>query len=209
MLYCYLITRAGPEIEKHWDRTAGGAALRWLRCQELAAAVRELPAGTRFTPQLLLEWNAALSAAAQLASVLPMRLGASFRDEQAVLQLMAGRRQEMLAALERLDGKAEMILRAGLPSQAGAEDTAARINGLCRPLESWSQIKSCPGGETVLELAHLIPRTEAAGYRQRLQSQAVEITGPWPPFHFLPQFLRLPVKAARSSVRRASRAAAG
>jgi hypothetical protein len=85
------------------------------------------------------------------------------------------------------------------------------IDSVARPLESRFDVRWSPQGETILEVVHLIERPEAPTYRQRLESTSVEVTGPRPPYHFLPQFLRVPVKAERRAGRggRGRSAAAG
>jgi len=207
MLCCYFISRANPDIENLPNRTQAARNLSFVRGQDLIAAVRRWPAGARFTPQLMLEYNAVLAAASKVSCVLPLRFGSSFRGEAAILRLLAGRRRELLGALDRLQDKAEMDLRLRLSPNEGAHGTVAGLNEIYRPLDCWSEVRSNPAGERILEVAHLILGREAAAYRQRLADRPIEITGPWPPFHFLPQFLRMPVRAEHGSARAASAAA--
>ena len=208
MLYCYFIARSQPRIEEFPYRTLHGAPIEFVRFQELVAAVRPLPPGARSSPQLMLEHGAILTTAWKRATVLPLRFGAGFSSEAAVLNLLAEGGAELLAALDRLDGKAEMGLRINILEPANAQARAAQIAEICQPIESWVEVQPNPAASAVLELAHLIYRRDAAEYRQRLEPHAVEVIGPRPPFHFLPQCLRRPVQTERRSGR-TRKAAAG
>ena len=200
MLYCYFIARSQPEIEPLSFRTLSAASVDLVREQELVAATRRGPVAARSTLELMLEYSAVLAAAWKQATVLPLRFGTSFRSETAVLRLLAERRKDLLGALDRLAGKAEMSLRVGLAGQS-ASRMVEEIHEICRPLDSRFEVRTNPAGETVLEIVHLVERRSAAEYRQRLTSHAIEVAGPRPPFHFLPQFLRLPVGRERSARR--------
>ena len=136
MLYCYLIARFEPEIETVGYRTLQSLPIRWIRNGELVAAARWAPAGTRSTPELMLEYNAVLAAAGKRATVLPVPFGTRFRSEAAIVRLLGERRRELLAAIEQLEGKVEMVVRLPVAAGSQAEDTAAEIGAICRPLES-------------------------------------------------------------------------
>jgi len=207
MLFCYFIAQSRPELEHGPYRTLEGAPLCFVRHEDLVAAARPWPPGARLAPELMLEYNAVLAAACKLATVLPLRVGTRFRDEAALRVLMAGRRRELLAALERLKDTTEMGLQAPLADQESAYQKAAELARLAQPLDARFQIRSRPAGGTFLEVAHLITRREVEAYRERLKAQGWESTGPRPPFHFLPEFLRLPVRAEQRP-RRARRASA-
>ncbi|HYM12440.1 MAG TPA: GvpL/GvpF family gas vesicle protein [Bryobacterales bacterium] len=212
MLYAYFIARAGPQIENLLYRTLHEAPVQFVHERDLVAAVRLLGAGKRSTPQLMLEHGAVLATAWRRATVLPLRFGTSFRTEAAVGHLLAARGAELAAALERLDGKAEMGVRLRLAEDQNAQLRAADIAELARPLDSRMEVRAEPSGGRILELAHLIDRREAAEYRERMARQAIEVLGPRPPFHFLPQFLRIPVRAelrAQGAPRRAGAPAGG
>lgn len=215
MLYCYFIARSQAQIESLSFRTLHSAAIDYVRHGELLAAVRRLPAGSRVSPELMLEHGSVLGAVvAKRATVLPLRFGTTFRSETALARLLAARAPELLGALERLEGKAEMVLRVSLPEGENGAERAARIAEICRPLDSWSEAHppstgaGLPAGPAVLEIAHLIEREDAEEYRRLAQSFGADLIGPRQPFHFLPQFLRLAVKselrsgAARAASRR-------
>ena len=142
MLYCYFIARSQPEVEQLSFRTLSAASLDFVREQELVAATRRAPPGTRSSPELMLEYNAVLAAASKRATVLPLRFGSSFRNEGAVVRLLAERHMELLRALDRLEGMAEMGLRVRLEGKESAGERVAAINEICAPLDSWCSFKS-------------------------------------------------------------------
>jgi hypothetical protein len=185
MLSCYFIARADAALE--------GLSVEAVRHGDLVAAVRRQGKGARVRPEQMLEYNAVLAAASKRATVLPLRFGTSFRNEEGVVQLLASRSDQLAAALDRLDGMVEMTVRVGQRRRAD------EITEMMRPLDSWSEVRVDRAGGKVVELAHLIPRSQAASYRRRLSGDEVEVSGPWPPVHFLPQFLRLPVRRATGS----------
>jgi hypothetical protein len=194
MLSCYFIARAGSGVE--------GLSLDFVRHADLVAAVRRRPPALRPTPDQMLAYQAALSAASKVATILPLRFGTSFRSEAAVRQLLAARAGELASALERLEGKVEMTLRLRVEAGESPAEQVRELNAAGRPLEAWSEVRTDRAGGTVVELAHLIAKAEEREYRRRVEREEVEVTGPWPPLHFLPQFLRMPVRAeSRRSVR--------
>jgi hypothetical protein len=205
MLWCYFIARAQAEVETVSYRTLEGRPLSFIRSQELVAAARKLPVRTRSTPELMLEYNAVLLAASRRAAVLPLPFGARFRDEHAVVGLLEERRSELLGALGKLDGKAEMVLRVPLEAGADARALASEVSGIRLPLDTWFAVRFNAAGESLLELAHLIERADADEHRLRFERHRIDVSGPWPPFHFLPRFLRAPV----GTERRAGRSGAG
>jgi hypothetical protein len=211
MLYCYFIARSQGQVETLSLPTLHSSAVDYVRCDDLMAAVRHLPAGSRLSPQLMLEHSSVLGAAAKLTTVLPLRFGTTFRSEAALVQLLAARAPELLGALQRLEGKAEMVLRVSL---AEGEDGAARtasIAEICHPFDSRHELHKtltaaeASPGPAVLEIAHLIDRGDADEYRRRVAGLGADVIGPRPPFHFLPQFLRMAVGSESRGAARAAR----
>ncbi|HZS51276.1 MAG TPA: GvpL/GvpF family gas vesicle protein [Bryobacterales bacterium] len=195
MLYCYFIARSGPELQKVSYRTVHPGPICFVQQHDLLTAVRALPPGSRSTLPLMLEHNLVLSAASEQAAILPMPFGTAVSAEETLAQLLEARRAEILEALDRLGGKAEMALRITLRPDEDPQDRAGQIAGICQPLQQWFEVRPDGSGEAVLEIAHLIHRQEADQYRKRLETQAAKVNGPRPPFHFLPPFLRKPVKS--------------
>jgi hypothetical protein len=159
--------------------------------------VRRVEAAGRATPEQMLDHNAVVGAASRRMTILPLPFGASFRSEAAVVQLLAARAGELSAALERLEGKLEMTVRVRLAEGESAAAKVREIGEGVRALETWSEVRVGRSGERVVEVAHLLTRAQAADYRKRMAERGLEVTGPLPPVHFLPQFLRMPVRAER------------
>ena len=207
MLFCYFIARAGAGVET--------LPLTFVRHEDLVAGVRRHTGGARATPERMLEYKAILAAASQRATVLPLRFGTSFASEAAVAQLLAARSGQLAAALERLDGKVEMTVRVRLEPGESAARRTAEISEAAQALETWSEVQTDRTGRRLVEMAHLIARSQTGQYRRGLAGQEFEVTGPWPPLHFLPQFLRLPMRVERgrratgSGTSRASAAGTG
>jgi hypothetical protein len=173
--------------------------LHFVRHADLLAAVGRPGGGVRPTPVEMLEFNAVLAAASKRATILPLRFGTSFPNEAAVVQLLAARAGELGAALERLDGRVEMTVRVRLEAGESAAARLAQIRERVEAQETWSEVRTDRAGQRVVELAHLMARPEEAEYRRRLGGEGLEVSGPWPPVHFLPQFLRMPMRRATGS----------
>jgi hypothetical protein len=118
-----------------------------------------------------------------------------------VTRLLAERRRELLEALDRLEDKAEIGLRMAVDSPEQARERTDRITGGAHVLDARHEIHADPAGRTVLEVVLLVAARDVLACRQRLQDQADEVTGPCPPRHFLPHFLRAPVGAERRVAR--------
>jgi Gas vesicle synthesis protein GvpL/GvpF len=195
MLYCYFISRWSAEIEEVPYRTLHAAPIEFLRQDDLMAAVRSIASASPSMLPLLLEHNAVLASASRHATILPLPFGSTFRGGQGLTGLLAARQAELLAALDRLAGKAEMRLHVTLDAGEDGRERAAGIARACRVLDGWFEVRQSPAGGVVLELAHLIERSEAEQHVKMLAPYATEVSGPLPPFHFLPRFLRMPVRA--------------
>ena len=80
-----------------------------------------------------------------------------------------------------------------------AEQLADWARELFRPLEQQVRCRMAPGSELLVDCAHLIEDQRVKSY-QKLRRSAAEqmkgcdlrISGPWPPYHFLPTSIRLP-----------------
>jgi len=80
-----------------------------------------------------------------------------------------------------------------------AVQAAARLSEMFRPLEQQVSCRLIHDSELLVDCAHLIESQKADIY-QKLQTAAseqlrgcdVRISGPWPPYHFLPTSVKLP-----------------
>jgi len=149
----------------------------------------------------MLEHNAVIASASKKASILPLPFGSIFRGGHSLIELLAGRQAELLAALEKLNGKAEMRLRITLAPGEDSRQFAATISDECRPLDTWFEVRQSATGHTVLDMAQLIVRDESDRYREILARYGTAISGPLSPVHFLPQILRRPMKAEGRTTR--------
>lgn len=88
-------------------------------------------------------------------------------------------------------------------NQELAELLAARARELFHPLEEQVCCRQIRGGELVVDCAHLIESQKVGSYQdlyqmaaERVNICAMRMSGPWPPYHFLPSSVRLPAAKA-------------
>jgi gas vesicle protein GvpL/GvpF len=90
-----------------------------------------------------------------------------------------------------------------------AHQLAARVGEMFRPLEQQISCRPIQNHCLLIDCAHLVDSDKVEIY-QKLQSAASEkvkncdlrISGPWPPYHFLPTSVRMPAAAAMPVTRR-------
>lgn len=104
--------------------------LHFVRDDQLAAIVSDVPEGdVQAGREELMAHARVLERAREHGTVLPMRFGVVMPDEDTVRrQLLDGYRDELLAQLSELEGKAELRLRAVYDEQALMKEIA-RANG--------------------------------------------------------------------------------
>jgi hypothetical protein len=84
-------------------------------------------------------------------------------------------------------------------NQEMAQRLAAEVGDLFHPLEQQISCRMAQNREVVVDCAHLVETQKVVSY-QKLQTAASEqvrnydlkISGPWPPYHFLPTTVRMP-----------------
>ena len=97
-----------------------------------------------------------------------------------------------------------------------ASQLAVRLKEMFRPLDQQVSCRRLEGSQLLVDCAHLIETDQVTAY-QKLCGQAstqvkdcdMRVTGPWPPYHFLPNAVRMPAPSAtplrtRSASRMAS-----
>jgi hypothetical protein len=99
-----------------------------------------------------------------------------------------------------------------------AEQISARLRELFRPLDQQVTCRRLATGQLLVDCAHLIENQQLHNYQKAgcLASEGVKdselrMSGPWPPYHFLPATVRLPAPTLvpmRSRFRSATRTAA-
>lgn len=102
--------------------------------------------------------------------------------------------------------------QAAVPNGNSEEDArflAQRIAEMLRPLQEQMSLRPGREGQMLLDLRHLVEDERIPAY-QKLPSLAtervrdcqvqvqVQVTGPWPPYHFLPVAVKLPARSERS-----------
>ncbi|WP_455362363.1 GvpL/GvpF family gas vesicle protein, partial [Streptomyces sp. SYSU K21746] len=115
--YVYAIIRtAGPLPTDTVGVGSPPAALRVIRQGPVAAVVSDVPPKLRARRRDLLAHQALLMRLAEDGPVLPMRFGVVAPDERSVSEQLTASRLRYLAALEQLDGRVELNVKA-LPAQ--------------------------------------------------------------------------------------------
>lgn len=81
--------------------------------------------------------------------------------------------------------------------QSRARTVSLQVNRLFQPLQEEINCKAVPSGELLLEISHLIESTAVSKYQNRLVAAVrqlpnchVSLSGPWPPYHFMPGKVR-------------------
>ena len=99
-----------------------------------------------------------------------------------------------------------------------AEQISTRWRELFRPLDQQVTCRRLATGQLLVDCAHLIESQQLGSYQKAcclasegVQDSELRMSGPWPPYHFLPATVRLPapkVVPIRSRSRSAARMAA-
>lgn len=121
MLYVYAITNASRPPAVGGLR---GADLVLVEEDGLAAVVSELERAPEPGEDTLWEHETAVEAAMDEGDLLPMRFGATVRDEEEIRALMRRRHDEWAEALDRVGGAVELSVRALLAAEPEQEPVA-------------------------------------------------------------------------------------
>jgi hypothetical protein len=80
-----------------------------------------------------------------------------------------------------------------------ASQLAQRLREMFRPLEQQLSCRRMDGSQLLVDCAHLIETGQIAAYQKlccqaaaHAKDLALRVSGPWPPYHFLPSSVRLP-----------------
>ncbi|MCD0485930.1 GvpL/GvpF family gas vesicle protein [Streptacidiphilus sp. ASG 303] len=126
--------------------------VRMLREGPLAAVVADAPERVRPRRRDLMTHQELLLALAEEGAVLPMRFGMVARDENVVRDQLATGREAHLAALDRLDGRVEMNLKA-LPA---SDALAALVTEEPKVRRLREEARRRPGYEANLRLGEAV-----------------------------------------------------
>jgi Gas vesicle synthesis protein GvpL/GvpF len=162
-VYVYGVVRSGHPLPAA-ARGVGALRVRRLRAGRLTAVVSEVPDGLRARRRDLMAHQGLLLELARGGPVLPMRFGMVSPDEQTVLGRLDADREEYLAALERLDGRCEMNVKA-LPAEHAVEPLVREDPQVRRLTE---QARRHPGYEASVRLGEAV----AAGLARRAAEAA-------------------------------------
>jgi hypothetical protein len=213
VIYVYGICE--PAISPPERRGLGGAALRALRSDGLAAVYsRHRSLRPSPSPELVLAHERVVESIMERGAVLPLRFGTQLEREDELLAALAERREELLEALERVRGRAELGLRA-FPKNTGTGDSAPddrsgrayllgraaahrraeqAVRELHAPLTEFARaslVRERPAPPAILVAAYLVDDRRVEEFRARAEELAarqadlqVVVTGPWPPYNF-------------------------
>lgn len=216
--YAYCVMRAEPEQEWEVCEGIGGRPVFAVREARLAMLLTRLENGFTPRPENLVQHSRLVQQAFARHTVLPFRFGTSFENEQQARSVLIANRLSFQETINRLRGKAEMhakLLCSGLqlpgalsPEQRRLLETLYVVH--CRQalkdaIEACAESVSArplPDGAWLVHFAHLVEGQEARDYRRSLIAAAkaadefqVMVSGPWPPYHFLPAGIRIPHSA--------------
>ncbi|MFE2095259.1 GvpL/GvpF family gas vesicle protein [Streptomyces sp. NPDC059460] len=201
-VYVYAFTRAGHRPPAADLGLGGGAAaVRLLTEAGLTAVAGTAPAHLRARRRYLMVHQPLLEDLSLHGPVLPMRFGVVSPDDSTVLAGAVVRRDEYLAALERIDGQFEMNLKV-MPSEGSLADLV-REDKQVRRLRK--EVRRRPGYEASVRLGEAV----ASGLRRRARQLAdrvadalgelatewaatqpgtavLRLTGPLPCYSFVP-----------------------
>ncbi|WP_406424600.1 GvpL/GvpF family gas vesicle protein [Streptomyces sp. NBC_00873] len=164
-VYVYAVTRAGhPPPAAGLGLGGSAAAVRLLTQAGLTAVVGTAPAHLRARRRDLMAHQTLLEDLSLHGPVLPMRFGVVSPDDNTVLAGAVARRDEYLAALERIDGQVEMNLKA-MPSEGSLADLVREDKQVRRLRE---EVRRRPGYEASVRLGEAV----APGLRRRARQLA-------------------------------------
>lgn len=187
------------------------APLRALHADPLLAIISDHagPAPRR-TPETLWEYEQIVERITARHPLVPARFGSVLDDDDAVLEMLAARRQQFLEALDRIGGAVEVALSASWPPvvvdnpQTGSGYLSARLQMRRRGREIADELM--PLGKLArnfrcelparpaqpMRCAYLLDRDrvdEFAAVVEHLDEQLTGVdlvcTGPWPPYSFV------------------------
>jgi hypothetical protein len=212
VLYVYAITdsRAEPKLTG-----LHGAPLRRVEAGELAGLVSEHAVAPELDEEVLWAHEQVVEELMSLATILPLRFGSSVERAEALIAMMAERREEFLASLERVRGAVEISVRAELPAP-GTEDPPPRptsgtdyllqraererrerdaVELVHRPLAALARCcmpPVSPIDPRQFKAAYLVEERSVEEFGNRvgelnagLEDVRVSCTGPWPPYSFV------------------------
>lgn len=214
--YAYCVLRVEPEQE--WEVCEGIECRPVFVVREgrLAMLLSRLESGFTPRPQSLVEHSRVIQHAFARHTVLPFRFGTAFESEPQARSVLIANRAGFQDSINRLRGKAEMHARLLFggpqpPASALSPEQLCLLEMLhlarCRQVlkdilearQGTASARPLPDGAWLVQLAHLVEEGRAGDYRRALTAAGqatdefqVMVSGPWPPYHFLPAAIRVP-----------------
>ena len=215
--YTYCILRLEPD--KDWTVFPGVAErpVFPIRESRLVMLVSRLEGNFSPDAHSIMQHGRAVHRVFEQHTVLPFRFGTIFNSEQQVRQVLLANRTEFQGTMNRLRGKVEMHVKLlfgadgakatpktgqrhnSQPEPELARRVAGRLAGLFQPLEEQISVRPLQNGDRLVQFAHLIEGTQVGDYQRTYSSAAgrmkdcqLLLSGPWPPYHFLPLAIRIP-----------------
>lgn len=206
-LILYGVCERGPEPPP--GQGLGGRPLRPVTAGDLTAIVSEAPDDLAVHEGALRIYARVVESLEALGTVLPARFGTRLANDQAATRLLVERRDRFVAALARVQGAAEMGIRATAPlpepsaahgdpgrayllgrleQRRRAEQLAARIDQTVSGVVRQSIVRVMPRSGTLLQASYLVTRDAIdtfAGRIAELGEFGLAVTGPWPPYSFV------------------------
>ena len=205
-LYVYALTDEPVETRSVGDRIIESVPIDavFAVCER-----RTLPPALSET-ELRRQHAIVLRLAESVSAIRPARFG-SLVDEAELAAMIRGRADVVRNALEHVRGKAQMSLRIAAPKKAGS-DTEPPVSGRAylqrrrkqthpdvpegarAVLESVRKLvveeRTRAATSNIVTIYHLIRRQDVEVYQKHFAPHrgiGVDLTGPWPPFAFVPE----------------------
>jgi Gas vesicle synthesis protein GvpL/GvpF len=212
VLYVYAITDSPTEPEL---TGLHGAPLQRIESGELAGLVSEHAVAPELDEEVLWAHEQVVEELMSLATILPLRFGSSVERAEALIAMMAERREEFLETLDRVRGAVELSVRAELPVRRAEDPTPRPTSGTAyllqraererrerdavelvhRPLAALARCcmpPVSPRDPRQFKAAYLVEETGVEEFGNRvgelnadLEDVRVSCTGPWPPYSFV------------------------
>ncbi|MGR8008170.1 GvpL/GvpF family gas vesicle protein [Streptomyces hypolithicus] len=152
-VYVYAVVRAGTPLPRGSSGVGNPPApLRTVRQGPVSAVVSDAPERLRARRRDLLAHQDLLMRLAEAGPVLPMRFGVVAPDEETVREQLAGAEVRHLAALEHLEGRFEVNVKA-LPAQKALAALVAEEPTIRKLREA---VRRTPGYEASLRLGEAV-----------------------------------------------------
>lgn len=207
-LYAYCVTRL--EKDEPWEVLAGVAdrPVFALRHQKIALLASRMDRVRLEEPRYLVQHRQVVHRIFERRTVLPFRFATLFASEEEATAVLRRNHDQFSEALRMLRGKAEMHVKVQIPGgQSALTALTGRITGYLRAalaaVDEQSCVRELNDGQVLVDLRYLVERPVGKPVSleiPNLPQCQLQMTGPWPPYHFLPLTAKLPSRAERLTV---------